>query len=192
LNSKLRLGSLPQTLNGTHVLGLSLLFQGRFTLPYVRHSHATPSSLSCERVAFRRSSIQSCIQSCPSPLPNFLSTTLVSPAGRERHLPVSHGLRSLFPFPSLFFPYFPLFTTFFPLFSPSRASSGALRDAHLIWCPRARVADYSRNAGTRAAPPCCGEVSSLGDAPPRVLRESGGRLSSHPRGRDGVRVKTRP
>jgi hypothetical protein len=34
---------------------------------------------------------------------------LVSPAGRERHLPVSHRLGSLFPFPSLFFPYFALF-----------------------------------------------------------------------------------
>jgi hypothetical protein len=129
---------------------LSLLFQGRSTLPCVRHSAATPLSLSRERVAFR----QLFIQSRPSPLPSLLSITLVSPAGKERHLPVLHGLRILFPFASLFSLIFPSFTTFLFLFSPSRASSGALRNAHLIWYPRARVADCSRNAGTRAASTC--------------------------------------
>jgi hypothetical protein len=94
-------------------LGLRLLFQGRSTLPYVRHSPTTPSPLSRERVVFRRL----LIQSHHSPLPSLLGTTLVSPARRERHLPVSHGLRSLFPFPSLSFQYCPLFYHISPLYS---------------------------------------------------------------------------
>jgi hypothetical protein len=71
LNSELLPGSLPKTLNGTHVLGLSLLFQGRSTLPYVRQSPTTRSPLSRERVVFR----QLFIQSRPSLLPSLLSTT---------------------------------------------------------------------------------------------------------------------
>jgi hypothetical protein len=54
-----------------HDLGLSLLFQGRSTLSYARHSPITPPPLSREHVVFRRLFIQS----RPSPLPSLLSTT---------------------------------------------------------------------------------------------------------------------
>jgi hypothetical protein len=80
------------------------------TLPYVLQSPATPLSVSRERVVFMRMFLQS----RPPPLPSLLSTTLVSPAGRERRLSVSHGLRSLFPYFSLVFPYFTLVNHLFP------------------------------------------------------------------------------
>jgi hypothetical protein len=122
------------------------------------------------------------------PSPSLLSTTLVSPARRERHLPVSHGLRSLFPFPFLFSHYFPLFYHISPFIItfPSKSRRPPRCPPHLV------LTRVCCRLLPECRPPCCGEFSSLGATPPRVLRERGGRLSSHLRGRDGARVKTRP
>jgi hypothetical protein len=86
----------------------------KFTLPRKVYSPLRPSlptitsSLSREHIACRRLFIQS----RPSPLPIFLSTTLVSAAGRERHFPFRtdcalsfHPLLSSFIF--LILPVFP-------------------------------------------------------------------------------------
>jgi hypothetical protein len=86
---------------------------------------------------------------------------------------------------------FPSFTTFsFILAFPSKVRRPPRCPPHLV-PPRAccRLLPECRHP---AAPPFCGEFSSLGAAPPRVLRKRSGRLSSHRRGRDGVRVGARP
>jgi hypothetical protein len=91
------------------------------------------------------------IQSSPSPLPSFLSTTLVSPARRTSSSRFARISISLFPFPSLFSPYFHLFTNF-PLYYSRLPEHGSAPSVMPTTSgAHARAADCFWNSSTRAA-----------------------------------------
>jgi hypothetical protein len=182
LNSKVLLGSLPQTLNGTHVLGLSLLFQGRVystlrsSLP---HNSLTSITRACSvyAVVYKVSFLPS-----PELAVYHIGLTCRKRASSSRFARIVLSL-------SLIFPSFITFSLYsrLPEQVPAPSEMPTSSDAH------ARALQTATGIPAPEQPHPAAASSARSESPrPRVLRERGGRFSSHPRGQDGVRVKTRP